>query len=257
MKITRTILAIGALATVCGAAEATVYFSTNFSSGYTTGNLVGQNGWTQITTNTNPIQVAGGQAVLGTSGQDAYATFSTPAAPTVGTSFYYSASVRLTAAQSSGDYFLHVTDTGGSSQFFGKVFAKSSGAGFVLGISGTSNVPTYGSTLLNFNTDYQVVVAWDTIAGTSNDPLTIFVNPNSTDRSSLTAYVVGGFSGTQIEAWQVGAINLRQGNSSAAPSVRVSSVAAGSSLADVGVVPAPGAAALIGAASLLTTRRRK
>ncbi len=259
MKNFNTILAVGAVAAVCGAAEAAVYYSANFASGYSNGNLVSQNGWTQTgTSTTNPIQVASGRAVLGTSGQDAYAAFSSAAAATAGTTLYYAATVRLTAAQATGDYFLHVSDPAGTtSNFYGRVFAKSSSTGFLLGLSANTTTASYGTTVLNFDTDYQVVVAWDFLTGAPNDALALYVDPNSTNRASLTSYASAAFSGAAVEPAQVAAINLRQGTASNAPSVRIASLAAGSTLADVGVVPAPGALALLGVAGLVSGARRR
>jgi hypothetical protein len=259
MKNFNTILAVGAVAAVCGGAEAAVYYSTNFSSGYVAGGLVGQNGWGQTgTISTNPIQVNGGEAVVGTSGQDVFSSFSTVAPTTAGSTLYFAATMTVTAAQATGDYFLHVSDPAGTpSNFYGRLFAKSSGSGFVLGLSPNTTTATYGSSVLNFNQSYQVVVAWDFVAGASNDSFSLFVNPNSTDRASLSAYVVSAAFASGEPTTQVSAINLRQGNASNAPSVRVSTLAAGSSLADVGVIPAPGALALLGAAGLVGGSRRR
>jgi hypothetical protein len=251
------LLAVGATAMMCGAAQAAVYYSTNFSSGYSNGNLVGQNGWlTTGSSTTNPLQVSGGAAVVGTSGQDAYAAFSTVAPTTSGTTLFVAATLRLTAAQATGDYFLHVSDPSGTTtNFYGRIFAKSSGSGFVLGLSPNSGTSTYGSTVLNFNTNYQLILAWDFIAGGSNDALSIYVDPNSTDRSALSAYASAVF-GTGEPAAQVSAINIRQGSATNAPSVQISSLSAGSSLADVGVVPTPGALAILCVAGLAARRRR-
>ena len=255
---TMTLLAAGTCAMIAvNAANAAVYYSTNFSSGYSNGNLIGQNSWAQTGTSaTNPIQVTGGQAVVGTSGQDVYSSFSSPAPNTSGSTLYFAATMTLTAAQAAGDYFLHVSDpVGSASNFYGRVFAKSSGSGFVLGLSPNTTTAVYGLSVLSFNQSYQVVVAWDFVTGA--DTFSLFVNPNSTDRATLSAYVVSAAFASGEPTAQVSAINLRQGTSSNAPSVRVSTLAAGSTLADVGVVPAPGALALLGVAGLIGARRRR
>lgn len=259
MKNINTILAVTAAVTAYSAANAAVYYSTNFASGYTNGNLVGQNGWTQTgTSTTSPLQVTNGFATVGTSGQDAYAAFATSASATAGTSLYLAASITLTSAQSGGDYFLHVSSpTGTTSNFYGRVAAKSSGSGFVLGISTSSSTFAYGSTVLNFNQSYNVVMSLDFVTGSSNDVASIFIDPNSTDRGTLTAYATANSWGATAEPTSITAVNLRQGNGSVAPSVKVASLTSGDSLAAVGVVPAPGAAALIGLAGLATSRRRR
>jgi hypothetical protein len=257
---TMTLLAAGTCAMIAAsAANAAVYYSTSFSSGYLAGNLVGQNGWVQTSTSsTNPIQVTGGQAVVGTTGQDVYSGFSSSAPTTAGSTLYFAATMTLTAAQTAGDYFFHVSDpVGSTSNFYGRVFAKSSGSGFVLGLSPNTTTAVYGSSVLSFNQSYQVVVAWDFVTGASNDTFSLFVNPNSTDRATLSAYVVSAAFASGEPTAQVSAINLRQGNTSNAPSVLVSTLAAGSTLADVGVIPAPGAIALLGVAGLVGSRRRR
>jgi hypothetical protein len=252
--------AVAAVAVVSGAAESAVYYSTNFASGYGVGNLVGQNGWTQERNiATNPIQVSGGEAVIGTSGQDAYRALSATVPPTAGTTLYFSATLRLTAAQANGDYFMYVSELGYINSLYGRVYARSSGSGFQLGLSSDYlTASSYGTTVLNFNTTYQLVVAWDIVDGAANDTFKLYVDPNSTDRANLVSYASASFNASALEP-EVGVtgIYLRQGSASNAPSVRISSLAAGSSLADVGVVPAPGAIALLGIAGFLGSRRRK
>ena len=270
---TLTLLAAGTCAMfAASAANAGVYYSTNFGTGYTTGALVGgsspqpdfegQNGWRQTGSNSfSPIQVTNGAAIIGTSGQDVYHAFN-PVNPTAGNTLYYSASMQVTAAQSTGDYFLFVGDpVGTTTNFFGRLFAKSTSGGFLLGIqstSGTNSAVTYGITTLSLNQTYNVVVAYDFATGALNDTFAVYVDPNSTNRASLTSYVSAGWlSTTQAEPSQLTEISLRQGSQSNAPTVSVYSLAAGSSLADVGVVPAPGALALLGVAGLVGSRRRR
>ena len=250
-------IAVGAVITICGAAEAAVYFSTDFGSGYSPGNLRGQNGWKSTYENTNPIQINGGRAVLGSGGQDLYRSFLTPVPTTPGTTLYFSATLQLTAATTWADYFLHVSDPAGTqSRFFGRVYAKSSGTGFVFGLRANNGSVAWGSQVLNFSTDYQVVVAWDFVAGLDNDTFALFVDPSSTERSALSAYAAAAFDGALDEpSSQVAAINLRQGDIGS-PTVLVSTLAAGSTLADAGVIPAPGAIALLGVAGLMGRRRR-
>ena len=270
---TLTLMAAGTCAMIAAsAANAEVYYSTNFGTGYTPGALVpgaiqpdsaGQKGWKQTGENpSTPIQVTNGAAIIGTSGQDVYHTFN-PVNPTAGNTLYYSASMKVTAAQSTGDYFLFVGDPVGTTVYhFGQLFAKSTTGGFLLGIQsmvgGANAAVTYGSNVLNINETYNVVVAYDFATGALNDTFAVYVNPNSTNRASLTSYVSAGWlTTTTAEPTQLTEIGLRQGTSSKAPSVSVYSLAAGSSLADVGVVPAPGALALLGVAGLVGSRRRR
>ena len=270
---TMTLLAAGTCAMIAAsAANAEVYYSTNFGTGYTTGALVpgtiqansaGQNEWKQTGENpSTPIQVTNGAAIIGTSGQDVYHACN-PVNPTAGHTLYYSASMQVTAAQSTGDFFLFVGDPAGTStNFFGRLFAKSTTGGFLLGIQangGGSSAPvTYGTLPLTLSQTYNVVVAYDFATGALNDTFAVYVDPNSTNRASLTSYASAVWFGTSpAEPTQLTEIGLRQGTSSTAPSVSVYSLAAGSSLADVGVIPAPGALALLGVAGLVGSRRRR
>ena len=263
---TMTLLAAGTCAMIAAsAANAAVYYSTNFGTGYVNGNLAGvaatansegQNGWKQIsTTNTNPVQVTNGAAILGTSGQDVWHSLSSSVPVTAGTTVYVSVSLRLTAAQT-GDYFLGLDSSSGGGNYAGRVFAKSSGTGFVLGITGASTTATYGSTVLDFNRTYNVVYAWDFVSGLLNDTFSMYIDPTSTTRANLTSYVNATWNTGTEPTNPLISIDLRQGTSSSAPSVSVYSLNVGDSLASVGV-PAPGAIALLGVAGLVGSRRRR
>ena len=255
---TTTLLAAGTCAMIAAsAANAAVYYSTNFGTGYNNGTaLVGQNSWAQIsTTTTNPVQVSSGSAVLGTSGQDVVRALTNTVPLTASTTLYLSATLKVTAAQS-GDYFLAFDTSTAGGNYFGRVFAKTSGSGFLLGVSGQSNTSTYGTSVLNFNETYTVVYAWDFVSGLANDTLTMYVNPNSATRADLTSYVNASWVGNEPTT-ALASISMRQGASGNAASVSVASLAAGSSLADVGVIPAPGAIALLGVAGLVGARRRR
>src|SRR5689334_9089577 len=109
-----------ALATLALVAIAGAINAQNFNNPpYTDGNLVGQDSWTQIgTVATNPIQVVNsatnGVATFTTSGQDAFRVFGAAVTPANAMSIQLNADINLTSAQSAGDYFLALTDGGGS-----------------------------------------------------------------------------------------------------------------------------------------------
>ena len=256
------------VAQAANAAVNTTYYSTNFGTGYINGNLAGltqdaagQNGWKETSsTATTPIQITNGAAIIGTSGQDIYHAFDSTATATAGTTLFVGASLKVTAAQSTGDYFMFVGNPVGTTiDFFGRLAAKSTTGGFLLGIqstAGTGSAMTYGTTVLNLNQTYNVVYAFDFVAGTLNDTFAVYVDPNSATRASLTAYVSAAWlSSTVFEPAQLTEIGLRQGSSGSAPSVSVYSLAASNNLA--AFVPAPGCAALVGLAGLVASRRRR
>jgi hypothetical protein len=242
--------------------EAAPNFIDNFS--YSNGNLVGQGSWVQTGTSaTTPIQVASGRAVIGTSGQDVNAPLTANISLTSGNSFYYGATINLTAAQSAGDYFLHFTPSSGeTSLFFGRVFAKSSGSGFLVGYLETSGgagaVVNYGTTELSFNTDYRIAVAYNVVGGTLNDTAALYVNPTDSNVGGNTPYLSDSWGSTSAEPSVVGAINLRQGGAANSASVKLDDLIVSTSFADVAAVPEPSTFILggLGLLSLFALRRR-
>ena len=251
----RVILA-GAAASLIGVSSSVgaTLFSDDFT--YSNGNLVGRGGWLQTgSTATSPLQVSNGAASLGISGQDIYSPLVSVLTLSPGTGFYYGLTINVSAAQATGDYFIHFTPTvGDSSSFFGRTFIKSSGAGFVLGYlevsGGTAN---YGSTVLSFNTSYRLVVAYNSVSGTLNDTASLYVNPsNSVVEGQNSPYLSDTWTSATAEPAAIAALNLRQGKGggSAAPTLTVDLLSAGdafSSAAGFSPVPEPSTWALFGA----------
>src|SRR5688572_17053629 len=161
------------LAALCAAAavsfassesRAVVVFDDNFDS-YTSGQpLLGQGGWTITGTSTvNPLMVAGGpdnHVPLTTTGQDAFKAFDSGVVHADGDDLQTSVEINVSAAQAAGDYFFHLSDpVATTTNFFQRLFARSSGTGFQLGIQGTSGTGgtvAYGSTVLNLTQTYDV-----------------------------------------------------------------------------------------------------
>lgn len=239
--------------------HATVLFSDDFS--YPNGNLGGQGGWITNNGTTFPIQVTGGKAFLTPTGLDMNAPLSSPLSLVDGTSFYIGATLNFSAAQAAGDYFLNWSTATGSSILISRLHARSSGAGFQLGYletSGTGGSLTYGSTVLNFNQDYRVVVAYNVVAGTVNDTASVYVDPiDYAVQGNNTPYLTDIWTSTTGESATVGSINLRQGNAANAPTLSVDNLVVATDFSEM-VVPEPSSAALfaLGVMALGVVRRR-
>lgn len=265
------VLAALASAAMAGAAQANILLNDNFST-FTSGDLVGQNSWTQLgTTATSPIQVSSGQVVIpaiqaGSSAdnQDAYKTFTSVAAPGSGTtSVFVGLNLNISAAQASPSYFLALSDTptGFANE---RLTAKDNGGNtYVLGarVTGQAGYPfVYGTTALEYNTTHNVVLEADLVGGTQNDVVKVFVDPISNDLSTQTPYLTETYtSGSGTDPTALGVLILSQFASSTVgqDGVTIGSVRVADTFAEAAAVPEPAAlslAALAGAAVL--ARRR-
>ena len=166
--------------------------------------LAGQSGWTKFGSgpdatigNATALTYAnynggGAEYVIMPTGASAtskvYKALGSTPAPGTNT-FYYSLLLRLTATTTpSGNYFMSLGDPATGTTYFARLFAQTSGAGFNIGISKLSNTAIYGSTVLNLNQTYLIVVRYDFVTGTTNDLIYIWVNPSlATEPSTASA----------------------------------------------------------------------
>ncbi len=201
--------------------DAQVVFSNDFASGFTNGNLIGQNGWTQTGAATNvPLTVSGGTAVLpsGATGQDGWNPLSSLVATTNAGDYLLSTIVfTLTnAANATGDYFFHLSSpTNTVSNFFQRLYSRSNTTGFQLGVGAQSAPGAYGTTVLNLNTQYTAVIKWDFLAGASNDVMTLYINPTNLIITNNTPY--SSTTWAVAEPTNLAAVNFRIGGSTTTP----------------------------------------
>lgn len=228
--------------------RATTLLSDSFD--YPNGDLVGNGGWAQTgAIATTPIQVSSGEVLLAT-GQDVNRPLGTGYTLVDGSPFFLGATINVQSATASGDYFLHWSPAGSSTIFMSRVFAKSSGTGYLLGYLETSGTgtTTYGTTVLDFNENYRVVLQYNPVAGTVNDTAELFVDG--------TSYLTDTWTSTTGEQPILGAVNLRQASANAAY-LHLDGLVLSTTFAEA-MVPEPSAFALIGlgVAGLVAFRRR-
>lgn len=243
-------LSLVAVVALCAlpAKAATVLYSTDFTDPtYSDGALIGQDSWVLTNSTANPLNVADaagtGTVTLTTSGQDVRRAF-TPA-QTVG-SVYLTVEFTVASAQATGDYFVHLGVDNSTTLFYARTYIRSEGTGFVMALGTSSGPPTYGTTVLDFNTSYTMLARYDFVPGTGNDTGALFINPSDPLGVGDTAYVAATTIGT--DASTISAVGLRQGNSSNAAGVTIDSITV--------AIPEP-TTALLGALGVLGLLRRR
>jgi hypothetical protein len=232
---------------ICSARASTILYTTDFTAPtYSNGALIGQDSWVLTSSTVNPINVANsatdGTVTITSTGQDVRRAF----APNhTSGSIYLKVEFTVASAQSTGDYFVHLGDNS-TSNFYARTFIRSSGAGFVMALGTSSGTPTYGTTVLNFNTAYTLLARYDLNPGTANDTGALFINPTDELGIGDTAYVAATTVGT--DATVINSVSIRQGTASSAPGVIIDSITV--------LVPEP-SSALLGALGLLCLLRRR
>jgi autotransporter-associated beta strand protein len=214
VKIFRPLL-IGGVGLIFGVSisRAATAASVDFSSGYTTGNLVGQNGWATYGTNTaGPIQVSpGGAALAGTNTpQSAFKQYTPYQFAEAGGRVFIRFDMNVTSASTlapttntsgGADFFMvtHEMDNSGtttqgqpSGKSYFRIYIKSSGTGFVLGWNphsetASTTMAEYGPTEYAFNQTNTILIRCDSTTGRQNDKSYLYVNPlYTTDPTTLT-----------------------------------------------------------------------
>jgi hypothetical protein len=213
----------------------------------TLGNLAGQNGWTAHSgAGTNPIKVTTpgltyscyqdtttGNAITlqALSGEDCNKIFTAQSSGSV----YASALINVTAATSSvGDYIFHLGT--GTTTFTGKVFVrKNATTGFDFGLSklGNSTTTTAAAPVwtptgspYSIGTTYLVVLKYTIVAGTTNDRVDLFINPDAcitcAEPGTPTLTTTDGNLGTDPAS--LTAVYVRQGSSGLVPAAIIDGV---------------------------------
>lgn len=96
----------------------------------------------------------------------------------VGTTIYTSFVLNVlntTGLSSSGTYSFILGS--GTTNFAARIFIKSSGTGYMLGISKTATAPASWSSVLAVSTSHLIVLGYEIQSGTSNDIAILWINP--------------------------------------------------------------------------------
>lgn len=222
------LLAAAVAAAMPQSAQAALLLNANFAT-YADGNLVGQDGWTQIGANANlPLTVASGTVTIpapqAVDNQDAYKNNSAGVilAPVSGTvSTYVGLDLKVNSAPvigspgfTSPSYFAALTTATNGGGFANWRLSAVDNSAITPGtytlaarITGQSGNPfTFGAPL-NYGQDYNVVLQTNMVAGSGNDTYEIFVDGISnltnsigtgTDPTGIGSFVISQFGNASV-----------------------------------------------------------
>jgi hypothetical protein len=227
-------LIVGALA-----CHASLVFSDTFTAANGTA-LVGHTpdsgggAWFNVSSSVNPLTINNNSVSLANNGADDGSTFSSAIAANPGTSIFVGASISVSAV-GSGDYFLSVRSATAQDA---QLYAKSTTGGYLLGLATSSGATTvYGSTVLNLGTQYQIVMEYDSVSGSANDTMALYVNPISGQGNNATYVTETGTGGLDPSSFT--GILFRQGTAGQAPALTADNLSLGTSFDDIIPVPEP------------------
>lgn len=164
----------------------------------------------------------GNKVSLSNTGQDVYRSFTGVTSTT-----YASMVLSVSAAQATGDYFFALGNATSPLTYGGRIYIRSNGAGFSFGVQRSDGtVPVYESTVRSFNTNYFVVLKYEVVAGTTNDPVKLYVNPFPISIEPTVPDVVYNsiVAGTDIGGTTLSSVNLYQGTAANAPTLDIDGI---------------------------------
>jgi hypothetical protein len=130
---------------------------------------------------------------------------------------YASFMVWMSSAQATGDYFFAMSTTGNA--FDGRVYARSSGAGYQFGVTKANEATVnYTTGVYNFFEPYLVVVKYQFNAGANDDQVSLFVFDTLSPPPMVEpAPTIGPFTATSADAINLSRVIIRQGSATNAP----------------------------------------
>jgi hypothetical protein len=230
------LVALFLILAVSGISFGQIVFSEDFN--YTIGTALSANGWTAATsgagTNTQTVSTPGltmanywstaaGAVALTTNGEDDYKAYTAQSSGSV----YMSFLMNVQTTQANGDYFIAMSPAT-QYNYTARTFLKTSGSGFIMGISKSNEAATYGTTVFNLATTYLVVVKYTfNTTSTTDDVISLYVIPSISAGMTEPAtpeitYLCADASKTDASTLEW--VTLRQGSSSNAASLIIDGI---------------------------------
>lgn len=217
--------------------QASLLHTENFE--YSAGSLTGNGYWGTISGTSGQVQVVDGNlsytgymaasgrsaALVNGNSEDVRDTLVTTSSGKVYVSFLLN--VTNGTGLGTGAYFAHVSN--GWSTFNSRIWIRTSGSGYNLGISKTSTTSTivWGANTYDFGTTYLVVHSYEFATGTDNDSVKLWINPSISGAEPAPDATL--FSGTDLT--QLTAFNLRQATGT--PNATIDGLRIGTSWSEV------------------------
>lgn len=139
-------------------------------------------------------------------------------------SVYASFMLNVQTAQATGDYFFALSTTGNA--FDARVYARSSGGGFQLGITKANEATiTWGTTVYSFGFTLLIVDKYTFNPNPNDDQVSLFVfdfgNPPPPSEPTPT---IGPITATSADAINLSRVILRQGSAANAPTLNIDGI---------------------------------
>jgi len=200
---------------------------------YPVGSTLTSQGWTAQTSGagTNPITVVsdnltyplygssgvGNKVSLATTGEDDYKTFGSINSGNL----YVAALIKVTSAKLTGDYFLHFnTGTNYFARLFVKLDTNTNKLSFGLMKNAGGTTP-YTNADYELNTTYLIVLKYTFVSGSALDTAYLYINPSPIFNEPNTPVMKQWIN---TDATSITSISLRQGASTAAPTVEIDGI---------------------------------
>jgi len=221
-------------------------FIENFD--YSAGDTLGSHNWIAISGTTNNIKIVspgltytgyplsgiGNAARLSNNGIDASKSFDNGDSVNSG-SVYASFLVKIDTGKT-GDYFFTMNPPSSNTTFDPRVLVKDSSGSLSFGLSKGPNsaIPSYGANGFAYGTTLLVIVKYKFNSGSStDDELFLYVFSSGLPSTEPSTPYLGPFTSSTNDISSISKVVLRQGSSTAAPSLTIDGIKVSTSWAGI------------------------